>query len=750
MYSEQIANSLKNACESDDVNALNAVLDTIPLHEMREYKLTLLEQFNNAAEEGNKDIVDRLYEVEVVHSHFDENGSDLFEVAKDAAEKYQFSIAEKLFKEPAAKKAGIKNFHRMVYSEDVEGVEAFMGIPMLPNELLLAKNPSFEEMNALQIAFQEKSLEMINTLLEYDAFKNDLFAKDLYGRTVVDLAVDSNFEEGIQLLEEMGYVVSPQDRKAVIDLSQDNIDKKLIKYLDDKGISGSSIVDEEGNCNGWSFLYQIYVTSGREDEFYDVLEVVANWDEDNDSLQNSDLPDSLKSKYKNKEDLFEQIINDLAIYHHDTVAAKELNLGWRQESRLQQYELTKDPKVGRELRKLSHLEGGNVTRDQLVEMIRFFARWPGTSIDIGGGQHATSLFITPEGQFKYFDPNLRNRIATVSTPEEVADLIIKYKYEVLGKSTLDIELTAYKFYEKGAVIPQIEKPTGEFDVSNSANQLSPLHVAVLENDMDKVKALLAMPNTDVNAKDARGNTPLHLALLNKNNELAGEILEHNQVDLNSENNVAARPLTIAIYNNDFPLVEKLIKSGKIDYAQDKGLLFVAVGSGNSQILEALLKSAGSHFNPNETFGDDTPFMRAANKGNVNFVRMLLKEYGTQIDLDGRDFTGETSLMSAARRGDSEMVKLLVEAGANIQLKSIANQTVFDLAKRNPEVLKILNDHQEQVAKQDNLSRETHADKRQTLVFSQVRKPSESPFAAPAKPEVNKENEPPNTRGKPSR
>src|SRR5215216_1232927 len=88
----------------------------------------------------------------------------------------------------------------------------------------------------------------------------------------------------------------------------------------------------------------------------------------------------------------------------------------------------------------------------------------------------------------------------------------------------------------------------------------------------------------------------------------------------------------------------------------------------------------------------TPLMRAAERGQVNAVRALLKR-GAEVD--ARHPAGITALMFAARKGCLQVVKLLLAAGADPNV-SVAtpdvgevNPLIWGILSRNKEVVKTL-------------------------------------------------------------
>ena len=81
--------------------------------------------------------------------------------------------------------------------------------------------------------------------------------------------------------------------------------------------------------------------------------------------------------------------------------------------------------------------------------------------------------------------------------------------------------------------------------------------------------------------------------------------------------------------------------------------------------------------------------RAAQAGDVDGLKSAL---AAGLDMDGRDRQGWTALMHAALRGHTEIIKLLLEAGADLTVKGPQDETAVDVARQNnapPAVLALL-------------------------------------------------------------
>src|SRR5437867_2446403 len=88
-------------------------------------------------------------------------------------------------------------------------------------------------------------------------------------------------------------------------------------------------------------------------------------------------------------------------------------------------------------------------------------------------------------------------------------------------------------------------------------KLSPLHKAVIDEDLSKAKALLAK-GADVEAREFQGKTPLHLAAYKQREMVA--LLIANQANVNDKDNKGLTPLHIAALGGDIEIIESLVSN----------------------------------------------------------------------------------------------------------------------------------------------------------------------------------------------
>jgi ankyrin repeat protein len=154
------------------------------------------------------------------------------------------------------------------------------------------------------------------------------------------------------------------------------------------------------------------------------------------------------------------------------------------------------------------------------------------------------------------------------------------------------------------------------------------------------------------------------------------------------------PLLAAIQRNRIDVARFLIQEGADVNAKDLGQdtpFLVAGAEGRTEIMRAIL-TAGPNLKDTNRFGG-TALIPAAHRGHVETVKLLLT---TKIDKNHVNNLGWTALMEAVVLGDggpahTEIVRLLVAAGANVNIPDRDRITPLEHAKRRgyTEMVKIL-------------------------------------------------------------
>ena len=210
--------------------------------------------------------------------------------------------------------------------------------------------------------------------------------------------------------------------------------------------------------------------------------------------------------------------------------------------------------------------------------------------------------------------------------------------------------------------------------------------AVEKGDREAVRSLLEQ-KVDVNSAQPDGATALAWAAYRDDLETA-ELLIRAGADVNAANVNGITPLALACGNRSAAMVEKLVKAGANPNAAQKWsgetALMTCARTGNVEAVKSLV-TAGADVNAKERLQQQTPLMWAVAQGHPAVVRLLI-ESGADIHartkssepvVVGTGFAnaasrfevplsqgGFTPLLFAARQGDLESARILLEAGAD--------------------------------------------------------------------------------------
>jgi ankyrin repeat protein len=209
--------------------------------------------------------------------------------------------------------------------------------------------------------------------------------------------------------------------------------------------------------------------------------------------------------------------------------------------------------------------------------------------------------------------------------------------------------------------------------------------AAAKPDVEAVRKLVA-EHVDVNAPQADGTTALHWAAHWDNRELA-DLLIRAGANPKTTNAYGATPLAEACTNSDPAMIEKLLKAGADPNAvssEGETALMTAARTGSVESVKALLDH-GADVNAKEKWLGQTALMWAVAENHPAVVEALIA-HGADVNarsdireekIKNKWFVanvvsppphgGFTPLLYAARQNSLEAAKMLVKAGADLNL-----------------------------------------------------------------------------------
>ncbi len=240
------------------------------------------------------------------------------------------------------------------------------------------------------------------------------------------------------------------------------------------------------------------------------------------------------------------------------------------------------------------------------------------------------------------------------------------------------EMTIELLLERGAD-PKAATPDG----------LTALHVAA--GDLGKARALIAH-GADVNAKTKAGRTPLLIAVRQDGAYPVVQLLIEKGADVKVLDSVpdffsgpGLNALMLAAKTSDVRTVRLLAERGlDVNATNPNGdtALFEAAWAGNTEVVRYLI-SKGADVNAEMAkfpFKGFTALGIAAALDRVEIAEMLIAA-GARVN--ARDGAGYEPLQWAAmsERGDARLVRSLIAAGADLNVKGAFDETAFTWAAR---------------------------------------------------------------------
>ncbi|WP_295159424.1 ankyrin repeat domain-containing protein [uncultured Brachyspira sp.] len=265
---------------------------------------------------------------------------------------------------------------------------------------------------------------------------------------------------------------------------------------------------------------------------------------------------------------------------------------------------------------------------------------------------------------------------------EISDIDNNTKEEITDKDVqneIDTESVYDNSIQKRG---ESYKESGDLDIK----QLE-LLVAVKNNDLIALNTLIK-EGVNPNFADESGYYPLHLAVINNNLDSVEILLSYK--DINKEAKLpydavldnwylgGATPLITASYIGNSDIIHTLINAGCNIRARDDidGAMpiHVASANGNDDAVILLLEKDNTLVNETDNNGNDTPLHWAAMKNKPSAVDILLK-YNSDAEIKNSD--GNTALHYASMYADSGIVRSIASYNKSI-VNTANNENMYPI------------------------------------------------------------------------
>lgn len=219
--------------------------------------------------------------------------------------------------------------------------------------------------------------------------------------------------------------------------------------------------------------------------------------------------------------------------------------------------------------------------------------------------------------------------------------------------------------EKGANVNTKEEDNGE----------TALMYAVGNGHLDVCRWLVKEKKAEVKTTDNEGMTALMRAALCGRLDVCKWLVDEAGEDVNVADKFKRTALIHAVQGGHLNVCKWLIDEKNVEVG-DKNILIEAASHGHPDICRWLVNEKRANVNAKEEDNGETALMYAALRGNSDIVTFLV-EAGADVNETTKD--GWTALMTGAMSGVFDVVRFLTEHGADVNVKAYYGTTAYILA-----------------------------------------------------------------------